>query len=446
MSIISGLLEKRLDPNHELLILGRTLDWDSIEDQLAHFYKPGGRPGKPIRLLVGLQLLKHRFDLSDEEVVAGVQENLYWMALCGLEGKLGTADWPTPLHSTTLTKFRQRIGPEGTALIEDILRQQLLAARQIRPKSQVVDTTVQPKHIAYPRDTHLLDRGRRWVAAVIEKLGALGAARPIYHFGQQAKRIVIDICKLGKDKADRLQAGTQQLIHFAQQVLDQVPTALAVGAQALSEQVQRQAVRLRQQLQQHMDLLRRVIAQAEARMVGRHLPHKVLSLHEPHVAAIAKGKPRIPYEYGVKVALSMDSSGYVVCHQEYADARADLQTLDPALTAWEQVCGRPARELAGDRGFYTGKPSAIVLQVEKVAIPTTGNQPHPDRKVAYFRRLQRRRAAIEAVISHLKRDHGLGRCRYQGFDGDQMNAAWAVMAWNAKKWARNIRQQAIQAT
>jgi IS5 family transposase len=71
-----------------------------------------------------------------------------------------------------------------------------------------------------------------------------------------------------------------------------------------------------------------------------------------------------------------------------------------------------------------------------VSIPAKGGKAHPDKKKAYFRRLQRMRAGIEPVIGHLKSDHRMDRCRYKGFEGDQMNVSWAVLAWNTKKWVR----------
>lgn len=30
----------------------------------------------------------------------------------------------------------------------------------------------------------------------------------------------------------------------------------------------------------------------------------------------------------------------------------------------------------------------------------------------------------------------MNRCRYKGFEGDQINVSLAVIAWNTKKWIR----------
>jgi IS5 family transposase len=190
------------------------------------------------------------------------------------------------------------------------------------------------------------------------------------------------------------------------------------------------------ELKKQRDLLKRVIEQAEDRWQGVHIKNKVLSLHEPHIVAIAKGKRAKPNEYGVKVSISIDRSGYVVGHQEYAENVADTTSLDPALDAWEEAFGKPSDELGADRGYHTPTASAKTAKIKRVAIPTKGKISHPDKKKPYFRRLQRKRAGIEPVIGHLKSDHRMNRSRYTGFHGDQMNVSRAGIAWNTKKWVR----------
>ena len=93
-------------------------------------------------------------------------------------------------------------------------------------------------------------------------------------------------------------------------------------------------------------------------------------------------------------------------------------------------------ELAGDRGFHTPDLPENVKQIPTIAIPTKGSTKHPDRKKPSFKRLQRKRAAQEPIISHLKHDHRMDRCRYKGFAGDQINVCLSVIAWNTKKWIR----------
>ena len=51
-----------LNPAHELLRAAQLIDWDSLHETLSKYYSPFGRSGKPIRLMVGLHILKHRYN------------------------------------------------------------------------------------------------------------------------------------------------------------------------------------------------------------------------------------------------------------------------------------------------------------------------------------------------------------------------------------------------
>ena len=64
-------LSSRLDLKHPLVWLAELLDWQRFETAFgALYHETAGRPGKPMRLMVGLTYLKHTYNLSDEEVCA----------------------------------------------------------------------------------------------------------------------------------------------------------------------------------------------------------------------------------------------------------------------------------------------------------------------------------------------------------------------------------------
>jgi IS5 family transposase len=199
-------------------------------------------------------------------------------------------------------------------------------------------------------------------------------------------------------------------------------------------------------LEQTARLVHRIIHQNAERFQGRHVSAKVLSLHEPHVVSIRKGKRAQGTEYGSKVSLLIDRHGFVITHTEYAWNIADPETLPDALTSWREVFGRPPSELAADRGLHHrghDRERLGTTRVARVSIPAKGKRRHREADTAWFKRLQRLRAHIEPVIGHLKADHRLDRCRYTGFAGDQMNVSWAVLAWNTKKWGRLLQQRRL---
>ena len=61
-------LDQIINTKHELVQLGRKIDWAWIDTEIAPLYSDKGRPGIESRFVVGLLLLKHMFGLSDEGV------------------------------------------------------------------------------------------------------------------------------------------------------------------------------------------------------------------------------------------------------------------------------------------------------------------------------------------------------------------------------------------
>jgi IS5 family transposase len=443
MTIIAGVFKAKLNPSHELLILAEKIDWERLRDELEAFYSNIGRAGKPVRLMVGAHILKHMHNMSDEDVVKRLSGDIYWMAFCGIDEPFKDPDW-SPLDSSTMTYFRKRIGPAGMQTIESVIREQLLQEKRISPKAQFVDTTAMEKNVAYPTDTNLLDQGRRRLIDGLKKLKALGCNVEIGRtFVRKAKKELLQIIKLGKGRQERIKKGAQQLAKYAKKVLQRIPAALkALRKRKSNERKQKLIDAAKEQLLKDAELLQRVIEQSEARYEGVHLKQKVYSYHESQVTCIAKGKRGKPNEYGSKVSFSIDKNGFVVTHEEYDSNVGDNTTLESAVQAWEVATGQLPDKLAGDRGYYLPEYPGKVKDLRQIAIPyKNGSRKHPDANKSYFKRLQRKRASIEPVLSHLKQDHRMDRCRYKGFEGDQINVSMAVTAWNTKKWMRQLVEE-----
>jgi IS5 family transposase len=130
-------------------LLANKIDWQQFETDFAPLYSSIGTPAKPIRLMIGLLILKQVYNLSDETVMAEWVSNPYFQYFCGEVW----FQWEFPCDPSDLVHFRHRIGVQG---VEKILAMSLLIhGTEALNEDVSIDTTVQEKNITYPTDTKL---------------------------------------------------------------------------------------------------------------------------------------------------------------------------------------------------------------------------------------------------------------------------------------------------
>lgn len=71
------VLASFINLEHELCLLARKIDWDTLEKEFAPLFAKVGRLSIPIQTIMGLLLLKQMYDLGDETVVERYFENPY---------------------------------------------------------------------------------------------------------------------------------------------------------------------------------------------------------------------------------------------------------------------------------------------------------------------------------------------------------------------------------
>src|SRR5258708_33549645 len=106
-------LSNIINPRHEVVRLAQMIDWRMFETAFGPLYAEVGRPGLPTRLMVGLHLLKHVFNLSDEVVCARWVENPYYQHFCGFD----YFHHELPVDRSSMTRWRERIGPGGMEVL-----------------------------------------------------------------------------------------------------------------------------------------------------------------------------------------------------------------------------------------------------------------------------------------------------------------------------------------
>jgi IS5 family transposase len=416
-----------LNPEHELLHAARLIDWDGLHDALCAYYSPLGRQGKPIRLMVGIHILKHRYDCSDERAVEMLHENAYWQCFCGFN----TFQGGQILEASSLVKFRNRIGTGGMKQIETLLLKAWSDMGLVKTRRVSVDTTAQPKNIAYPTDADLLHRIREKIVKQIKRVREeVTLRKPFRTYVRASKKLLLGIKKFHRRNPEGRKEAIKEINEMTRHVVAQ-------AGRVANSLYSRGFTKAGRELNRLVSLGKRIVDQTTQVLSGESPAKRIYSLHEPRVAVIKKGKSHPDCEFGAIVALSKNDDGLILSHVEYQHSVADVKTLGPVVTGIKKTLGRSPGDVTGDRGFDQSLKKQENCRrrwgIKRLAIPKKGKTPHPNSKEPWFRNALKKRAAIEPVIGHLKCDHRMDRCRYKGADGDTVNVVWATVPWNTKK-------------
>ena len=144
-------LEDLINPNHELALLSKTIDWQYFENEFKSFYSDKGAPSVPIRTMVGCMLLKQLYNLGDEKIPAYWVRDVYFQYFCGgvfFEHKF-------PFDPSDFVHFRKRVGEAGIAKIFAYSVQLHGAEVAKQAKFVLSDTTVQENNTTFPTDAKL---------------------------------------------------------------------------------------------------------------------------------------------------------------------------------------------------------------------------------------------------------------------------------------------------
>jgi IS5 family transposase len=402
--------------------------------------KSRGRRGTPAEVVLRLLILKHIRNWSYEVLEREVRANLVYREFT----RVGAGKAP---DAKTMGRWALALGAD---VIKQIHARMVTLAQShglTEGRRMRIDTTVVETNIHYPTDSGLLGDGVRVLTRAMKKITVIAGevGTKLRDRSRSVKRRVLDIARAARSKAKQGQEALRRayglLLNSTSRVVGQAKrfsSEIAAGVKRAADVLQQLALAgLRDQLDAMVPLVRQVMKQTRARIVGgdTRSAGKLVSLFEPATEIIRKGKAGKPTEFGKMVKLQEAENQIITDYEVYGRRPNDADLLIVAIETHHARLGRIPHLIAADAAFYSAKneASARARGVKRVCIPSRSTKSglrRREQKKSWFRRGQAWRTGCEGRISVVKRRHGLNRCRYKGDAGMQRWVGLGVIADN----------------
>jgi hypothetical protein len=307
----------RLRSDNRWVRLSKLIPWEEIEKEYAkQFAESGmGAPAKAARVALGALIIQEKLGLTDEEVVEQIRENPYLQYFIGY----GEYRDEEPFEASMMVHFRKRLGLEELSGINELIhskhwKQKKRVQDQNKDREDkgggsgggsenrgklIVDTSCAPADIRYPTDLSLLNEAREKSEGIIDVLHEplKGEERKVRTYRERARRDYLRAAKKRRLKATELRKAIGKQLRYVKRDLQHIET---VAEKSCLELLSRK---------QYRDLLviGEVYRQQEQMYEGRtkRIEDRIVSISQPHVRPIVRGKAGRPVEFGAKVSVSL---------------------------------------------------------------------------------------------------------------------------------------------
>ena len=448
-----------LDEDNRWVKMTECIPWD----ELAEAYYEGlsstqGRPTKDARLVIGAVIIKHKLCLSDRETVAQIQENPYLQYFVGLPGYQMQA----PFVPSLFVEIRKRMGQAvfdvfHSAVIDavDNAKRKPAANRQrqveestdddnppavsggrpdkAEPERQgklILDATVAPQAIRFPTDLSLLNEAREFSEQIIDKLYAkTDLKKKPRTYRRKARKAYLGIVKKKRPGAKLLRRGIKQQLQYLrrnlghiEQLLEHFPecTRLPLPRWLLHRYWVIQHV-YAQQWEMHSNKIRRC-------------DDRIVSISQPHVRPIKRGKLDKPTEFGAKLSVSLTDEGVARVDHLRWDAFHEGNDLPSQVEAYHERHGVYPEAVLGDT-IYGNRENRGYLKGRGIRF--AGKPLGRPKKVTEENKAELQRLSAQRREEYLQRIPIEGKFG-QGKNGYRLNYIRAKRADTSTAWINSI--------
>jgi len=424
----------QLDTNNRWVKLSAIMPWEKIEEQYEKNFKgEKGQVAKSGRQAFAALYIQGKLTLTDEEIVAQIQENPSMQYFCGYE----QYSPEKPFDTSLMVHFRKRITAE---MMKEITEEAFASeakkaiekeeddnkksnddaqkgsggskdsssesSSEPAPKGTLLlDATCCPSDIHYPTDVHLLNHAREVTEYIIDNLHEFllkyGHTKP-RTYRETARNAYLSYAKKRKHTNKEIRFSVRAQLQYVRRNLDSIAEQIECGAllSLLSNDLYRKLLVVSELYRQQKQMY-----DEKTHSIG----DRIVSISQPHIRPIVRGKTNAPVEFGAKVATARVGGFTFIINLGY-DNFSESQYLEASAEEYKRLFGFYPKVIIGDKAYATnGNRRYCDSKGIRLSAPKRGRKSE-EVKAEERKQLYRdgcTRNAVESDYGVVKRKYGL---------------------------------------
>lgn len=433
-----------MNPNNRWIKMADCIPWEEFEIKYAELFQSDtGNVAKPLRMALGALIIQTKFQYADRELVEQITENPYLQYFIGLPGYQEEA----PFDASTLVLFRKRISAEMLMEANEYLLAHKDddknnptppsaggfgddASKEENKGTLTLDATCAPANIRYPQDISLLNEAREKLETIIYRFcKSNGLALP-RRYSRRARKDYLAFAKSRKHSAEQIRKALRKQLGYVARDIRYLDEFMSNGYAMNSKEIDPYLTIIKLYEQQQYMYDNRV----------HSVEHRIVSISQPWLRPIVRGKVKAPVEFGAKFDLSLDNEGYGRIEKISFEAYNESTCLIEAVKRFRERTGYYPERVLADQIYRTRenrnfcKEHGIRLSGPKLGRPSVNAK--VDKKQEYQDNTDR--IEVERTFSLSKRCYGMDRITTKLEETQLTSIALSVFVTNLFKIQKRI--------
>lgn len=443
----------KLRSDNRWVKLAKFIPWEEFESAYSKSLTNSslGPPAKSVRIALGALIIKERLGATDEETVEQIRENPY------LQYFLGYKEYrdEQPFDPSLFVYFRKRFRKATLSDINEAIARKALdeekkrAAKESSKDSDddpgsssnskrgklLVDATCTPADITFPTDLKLLNTAREKSEEIIDILHRpfRGKQKKPRTYRKRARKDFLAAAKSKRLSQSKRRKALRKQLGYLERNLKIIDKLSA----------QTSLLRLAPRQYKNLLVIHEVYRQ-QRRMYDhreRRIDDRIVSVSQPHVRPIKRGKASAATEFGAKVSLSL-INGFSFVDRISWGAYNESGDLIGQIEAYRKRFGYFPESVHADQ-IYRNRDNRRYCKKHGIRLsgPPLGRPPANPEKQRQVKLQTRQdeldRIAVEGKFGQGKRRFSLARimCKLALTSETAITVAFLVM--NLERWLKS---------